>query len=86
MEFKLCKKGLPLSLLETYSAFANTDGGIIILGVEELKQGNIIKGVDHAEVYVEQFWNLINNKQKVSANILLYQHVSIQNTMKKTSL
>lgn len=50
MEFKLCKKGLPLSLLETYSAFANIDGGIIILGVEESKQGNIIKGVDHAEV------------------------------------
>ena len=79
LEVKKAANGLPHSIWETYSAFANSDGGLIILGVEEDKNHQLhITGVNNHDELVRDFWNTINNPQKVSLNILTDKMVSIQ--------
>lgn len=44
IEAKQALGDLPESIWETYSAFANADGGIILLGVEELPDKSLAPG------------------------------------------
>ena len=82
-----CKKAsgeVPKSLWETYSAFANTIGGLILLGVDEdKKEKNPEKryrviGVDDPQKIITDFWNTINS-DKVNANILSDSNVEVVN-------
>lgn len=61
---------LPEDFWPTYSAFANTDGGVVLLGVREKKGQFHLEGIANpAKVRKELFDNL-NNRKQVSANLL----------------
>ena len=75
VEFKLAKGGVPTSFWESYSAFANTDGGVIILGVKEDGGTHSVVGVTNANKLVADVWNAANNPQRVSANVLFNHQV-----------
>lgn len=82
VECKKAENSVPKSVYETYSAFANTNGGYIILGVKEdktkplLEERFIIQGISNPEIQKEDFWNTINGN-KVNVNIMKDEDVFI---------
>ena len=81
-ECKRAEKAVPKSVYVSYSAFANTKGGYIILGVEEDKSKQlpeerfIIQGIDNPVKQMQDFWSTINSG-KVNRNILKDENVYI---------
>lgn len=70
---------LPKNIWETYSAMANTEGGYIYLGIREQKLGSFdFVGVLNSEKVLKEFWNGINNSEKVSVNILQNRDVAVK--------
>lgn len=72
IEFKSAKGGFPKAFWESYSSFANTNGGFIILGVKE-KNNRFIPQPLSAEQVDEckkQFFDTQNNRSAVSLPLL----------------
>lgn len=78
IEAKEALGGLPESIWETYSAFANAQGGVILLGVEELPD-KTLHALDllDPQWLIDDFWQIVNDPGMVSANILTQENVQI---------
>ena len=77
LEAKSAKGGFPDSFWDSYSAFANSDGGTILVGVEEMADHTLYvrDGLADAEKMKELFLNMVNNRQKISHNIVTHSMV-----------
>ena len=79
IEAKEAVGGLPHSIWETYSAFANTLGGVILMGVAEAKDKTLYSlDLDVPEKLITEFWDIINNTDYVSKNIFSEDDVQIR--------
>lgn len=79
IEAKEALGGLPESIWETYSAFANTDGGVILMGVEELpdKRLHALELLD-PQWLIEDLWTGLNDPNVVNINILTEDCVQVR--------
>ncbi len=62
---------LPQDFWKTYCAMANTDGGVILLGVQEKPTGQFrVLGLKNVERVRKALWDNLNNPKQVNTNLL----------------
>ena len=89
VEFKLAagrdgKGALPQDFWSSYSAMANGRGGWVILGVEEKERKFIPVGVTEPDKVQQDLFNQLNDRDRVSVNLLSAQNVQIVHLAGKT--
>ena len=66
---------LPDDFWPTYSAMANTDGGLVILGMRERKGRFEVQGLENIDKVRKDLFNQLNNHNKTNINLLTDRHV-----------
>jgi ATP-dependent DNA helicase RecG len=77
-EAKAAQGGLPGDFWETYSAFANTSGGTVVLGLKEESEGFTVLGIKFPARMRTNLFNALNDRGKVSVNLLRDSDVTEQ--------
>ena len=77
LEFKTARAGFPNSVWETYSSFANTDGGTIVLGLKEKNGALFVEGLLPEQIvsYRQIICNQLNNPDCVNVNLLTDKNI-----------
>ena len=72
VEFKSAKGGFPRDFWKSFSAFANSNGGKIVLGVTQRQDSFYPDGLPQQELQRlrKQFWDDAHNRSKVSNPLL----------------
>ncbi|MBI5449774.1 MAG: putative DNA binding domain-containing protein [Gammaproteobacteria bacterium] len=78
-EFKSAKGGFPGSYWETYSAMANSEGGVVVLGVSERDGKASPDGLTAEQTarYQKTLWDGLNNRGQVSINLMEPRNVEV---------
>lgn len=79
LEYKTAKNTLPKDFWYTYSAFANTKGGFVILGISENSKFDYqIEGVNNPQKIINELITSLHNSNKVSQNLIDDSQIQIQ--------
>ena len=79
-EAKRCTDGLSKDFWETYSAFANTFGGTVALGVGEDPDDRrrlVPLGVRDPDKTIKELWDLLNDPRKTNVNLLTEDDIEV---------
>lgn len=72
---------LPADFWSTYSAMANSDGGVILLGVQEKPRGSFqVLGIADPACVRKALWDNLNNKKQISASLLAEADIAVIST------
>lgn len=85
VEYKKAKNDFPKDAWKSYSAFANTTGGYLILGIsEDENKKPVLTGVNNAEKIISDFCSTLADRSKISLNIIKNEDIKISVIEDKT--
>jgi len=69
---------VPKDFFKTYSAMANTEGGVVLLGLSEKKDHTFeVTGITDTRKVIKNLWDTLNDRDHVSVNILQEKDVRV---------
>ncbi len=80
LEVRPAATGLPANIFTTCSAFANTAGGVIVLGADRDRETGIyrVTGAHGCEKMILDLWKMLDDPGRFSSNIFFKDHIYVK--------